>query len=300
MNRIKNGVWPTMITPYKADGSIDYDACGKLVEMYVESNCAGIFAVCQSSEMFFLTRSERTELARFVVEKAAGRIGVVVSGHISDEPEQQIAELSEMCSTGADAVVLVSNRLDKFGSFEEGLKSITKALPSDMPLGMYECPYPEKHLMTDDEVKMLVDSGRFVFLKDTSCDMEIMKRRAEITKDTGFQLFNANSATIAESMKLGYEGFCGIMANFHPDAYSWLCDNLDDKRAYEVSRLLGVASVIEARCYPICAKKYLDMFGIVHMTDICRSVKPNFVPAIREELDGVRVLTEHIRNIING
>ena len=53
MNKIKKGAWVTMITPYTPDGKIDYAACGRLVEWYIESGLAGIFAVCQSSEMFF-------------------------------------------------------------------------------------------------------------------------------------------------------------------------------------------------------------------------------------------------------
>ena len=48
---------------------------------------------------------------RQVVEKAAGRVPVVVSGHISKKEEDQIEEISRMAKTGADAVVLVTNRL---------------------------------------------------------------------------------------------------------------------------------------------------------------------------------------------
>ena len=44
---INSGVFPTMITPYKKDGSIDYDAARRLTEFYIENGCHGIFAVCQ-------------------------------------------------------------------------------------------------------------------------------------------------------------------------------------------------------------------------------------------------------------
>lgn len=50
-----NGVWPTMITLYKESGEIDFDAMGRMVEWFIQNKVDGLFAVCQSSEMFFLS-----------------------------------------------------------------------------------------------------------------------------------------------------------------------------------------------------------------------------------------------------
>ena len=71
-----------------------------------------LFAVCQSSEMFFLSLEERVNLSRFVVSRAAGRIPVVSSGHVSDTREEQLAELTAIADTGPDALILITNRLD--------------------------------------------------------------------------------------------------------------------------------------------------------------------------------------------
>ena len=79
-----NGVWPVMLTPFTDDNRVDYDSLEKLINWYIENGVAGLFADCQSSEMFFLSLEERVELARFIKEKAAGRVPVVASGHISD------------------------------------------------------------------------------------------------------------------------------------------------------------------------------------------------------------------------
>lgn len=61
--------------------------------------------------MFFLSLEERVEIARFVKEKAAGRVPVVASGHISDTIEAQAEELNRIAETGVDAVILLTNRL---------------------------------------------------------------------------------------------------------------------------------------------------------------------------------------------
>ena len=70
-----NGVWPVMLTPFTDDNRVDYDSLEKLINWYIENGVAGLFADCQSSEMFFLSLEERVELARGDEEKAAGRTG---------------------------------------------------------------------------------------------------------------------------------------------------------------------------------------------------------------------------------
>ena len=74
----------TMITPYKANGTIDFETAEKYVEWYYENGIDGIFAVCQSSEIFYLTLEERVELNRRVYNKAKSldkNFVVVSSGH---------------------------------------------------------------------------------------------------------------------------------------------------------------------------------------------------------------------------
>jgi len=77
---IPDGVYPTMITPYTEEGRIDYDALEKLVEWHIERGVAGLFAVCQSSEMFHLSLRERLELARMSIRFVHGRVPVPCVG----------------------------------------------------------------------------------------------------------------------------------------------------------------------------------------------------------------------------
>jgi dihydrodipicolinate synthase/N-acetylneuraminate lyase len=55
-------------------------------------------------------------------------------------------------------------------AFRGNLKWLMERLPSDIPLGLYECPAPYRRLLTDEELKICIDSGRFVLIKDVSCD----------------------------------------------------------------------------------------------------------------------------------
>ena len=63
--------FPTMPTPFNRDGSVDTGAMRAMVDWYYENGCGGIFASCQSSEIFFLTEAERALLTKTVADRAA-------------------------------------------------------------------------------------------------------------------------------------------------------------------------------------------------------------------------------------
>ena len=265
--KFKDGVYPVMLTPFTEDDQVDYEALGKLVDWYIDAGAAGLFAVCQSSEMFCLSREERVSIARFVAESADKRAAVIASGHISDSLDDQAEELNAIAETGADAVILLTNRLAEESQSDEiwleNLKYLLERLPKDIPLGFYECPYPYKRILSPKLLKWCADTGRFYFLKDTSCDITDIKEKLKVIHGTQLKLFNANSATLLESLELGASGYSGVMANFHPEIYSWLTDHFRDQpqRARLWNDFLTVASFIECRAYPVNAKYYQMEIG---------------------------------------
>lgn len=265
---IANGVWPTMVTPFNDDGSVDYAGLDALVEWYLDRGVQGLFAVCQSSEMFHLSLEERVAIAARVVDCSAGRCGVIASGHVSDRFDDQLLEVLAMAETGVDAVVLVSNRLAERDEAESAwiarLGRLLDRLPPELSLGMYECPYPYKRLLSEGELAALRRTGRFLFLKDTSCDREILRRRAEAARSSDLKLFNANSATLLESLVYGYAGFSGIMANFHSELYVHLVAEFFDGRdgLEELQEFLTVAALFELKGYPANAKYAMSLQGV--------------------------------------
>lgn len=261
------GCWPTMITPFTEDNKVDFAGVRKLTDWYIDRGCDGIFAVCQSSEMFFLSEQEKLDIAKAVVDAAEGRVKVIASGHTSDDHAKQIAELGAMAETGVNAVVLVSNRMAKQdeGSdvFNANAEDIFAQLPS-VTFGLYECPYPYLRLLDDQFLSWAAKEDKLVFLKDVSCSLEIEKRRVELVKGTNLALFNANTATVLDSWIAGYHGYNGVMANFHIDIYKWLYEHYQENPslAREVSDFLTIAGVSEARAYPVNAKYHYDLTDI--------------------------------------
>lgn len=307
MEKIYNkGSYTTMITPYNADGSVDYDTVKKYVYWYYENGCDGIFAVCQSSEIFFLTMEERAKINKTVydtvleIEKNGGRrMTVVSSGHVSESIEDQAKELNMIAESGTDAIILISNRLDLNNEGDDvwiaNAEKLLAKLPEEVCLGVYECPYPYKRLLTPKILKWCISTGRFRFIKDTCCDSAVIKERLEILDSSGFLLFNANCQTLLQSLRDGAAGYCGIMANYHPALYSWLCAKFDQfpEKAELVQDFLCMAGFTEGGIpYPLSAKYHMCLEGI-DTNSITRN------PACKPMTDYARDCVKQMRQLSN-
>ena len=281
---INFGAYPTMITPYNENGTVDYGAVNALTEWYWENGCDGIFAACQSSEIMFLSLADRVKLSQTVKDKAdelarksGRRMSVVASGHVSDDFDEQIAELNAVAQTGVDAVVLISNRSDIENTGDEkwiaDTERLLAALPAETMVGTYECPRPYKRLLTRNMMRWIADCGRFAFIKDTCCDAEEIAERIQILGNSGVKLFNANGQTCLESLRAGAYGYCGIMCNFHPKLYVWLCHHFKEEpeTADRVGALLSMCAFTENPVYPVTAKYHLSELEQIPMSLYARS-----------------------------
>lgn len=287
-----------MVTPFTNDDRLDLKALEAMVEWYLARGVDGLFAVCQSSEMFFLTLPERVALAKAVVDFVGGRAEVIASGHISDSLDAQVAEVQRIADTGVDAVVLVTNRFALEGEDDDvwiaTLEHFLARIPDSIRLGFYECPYPYKRLLTPRLMAWCASTGRFIFLKDTSCDTGQMREKLAVAG--GIQLYNANAATLLESLEAGAAGYSGVMGNFHPQLYGWLCRHWREQPevARRLQAFLGVASAIESRAYPVSAKYALQLEGLP-LTLATRTRAPSdLIYAFRREVEQLRALAAEV------
>ena len=275
-NEIYRGVWPVMLTPFDGQREIDWDSLRRLIDWYIAAGVNGLFANCQSSEMFFLSDAESLQLTCFVLDYVDGRVPVVASGHTACGLSQQIEQLSRMAETGVDSVILISNRLAMPDEGDDvllmNLQRLTDALPATVGLGVYECPYPYKRLLSDEAVAWCAQSGRYTFIKDTCCDIETIRRRVDLCRGSGLRIANANGQTLLPSLRAGADGYSGVMTNFHPDLYVWLCDHWQDEpeKAEILAAYLATASLVEHLDYPVCAKDYQQSIGNFAAID-CRA-----------------------------
>ncbi len=310
--RLSGEIFPTMITPYLSDGNVDLEGVKKIVDWYYKKGCDGIFSICQSSEIMFLSLEERLLIAKTVVErckeleKLYGRkMRVIGSGHVADDFNVQVEELTKVWQTGVEAVVLITNRLDIENTSEEkwiaDLHKLIEALPRDIVLGAYECPKPYKRLLTANMLKTMKESGKFKFIKDTCCNADTIKERLAILKDSGVELYNANAQTLLETVRAGAKGYSGIMANFHPEIYSYMLKNADGESADIIQSYLAMSAGLECyTAYPSTAKYYLKEYEGIDITTVSRSVDCSLIDNYQKSCyRQMKILGDNIKKQFN-
>jgi predicted neuraminidase len=311
---MKAELYPTIVTPFTPDNQIDYGSLGRLIDHFFKHHCDGIFAVCQSSEMFFLSDEEKLALAAFSIDRchAAGK-KCVVSGHTHDSLDEQIVYLRELEKLAPDAIILVTNRLARQdegdGILIKNLQAIISRLDPGTRLGLYECPHPYKRLLSAEVIDYLVSTCRFDFIKDTCCQIEVIRARLRQTDGSTIRLYNANAATLLESLQAGAAGYSGIMLNFIPEIFSMFRRYFAEdatgeipplqhhiRSAGAIADLITLTSVYECQKYPVNAKHYLKTKGIIDCTRT-RSVTPDTLTESQtKELAALANQAEKIRS----
>ncbi|HOZ84204.1 MAG TPA: dihydrodipicolinate synthase family protein [Niabella sp.] len=264
-NSLPGGLWPVMLTPFLQNNEVDYDVLKRLTEFYIKSGANGLFANCLSSEMFQLTEAERLKVIATVVSMAAqANIPVVASGTFSDAVEDCVAFSKKVYDTGVSAVVIISNQLARVEDSEDVLKQNIQSLidkTKEIPLGIYECPYPYKRLISSSLINWLGKTGRFIYIKDTSCNPDSIQQKLRQLDGTNCSLYNANTATALSSMEMGARGLSPIGANFYPELYSFMMKKYtcpeNNEMLQTLNHRLNVMEGIASKCYPFSAKLFL-------------------------------------------
>lgn len=292
------GVWATMVTPFTDGGAIDYPGLASLVDWYIDNRVAGLFAVCRSSESFEMSLEERRAVAAFVVGTTAGRVPVIAGGNLTEGAEAQADEVAMIAATGVDGVVLLTSTM---AEREEGdvawcrrAEALLARIPEGIPLGIYESPAPYHRTVGAEGLSWCLETGRFRFLKDTSCDAGALSEKLRILAGSNLRLYNANTQTLLPSLRYGAAGYSSVMANVSPRLYDWLITNHHSHtdRAERLVAFLSVAdAALVARCYPASAKYYLRLEGLPISTYTREQT--------RLQLDSTaRITMEHLRRVV--
>lgn len=282
---VSSGAWPVFFTPFNEAGWVDYRALEELVDFYIEGGVAGLFLNCLSSEVFSLDVEEMHEIARRVVHRVRGRIGVVAGGNVGADLVEQARGLDSMYATGVDAAVVIVSALPSPHDLAGQLLGLCDLTP--VPLGLYECPVPEHRILSPEEVARVAASNRFVFMKETSRDAELAAAKAEAAAGTALRVFPAHLRATPEALRRGAAGHCGVIANVCPELTARMCDAEEEPetrdRAYRA--LQALHDLMVAHAYPISGKYILQQRGL-NLTTLCRTLPADrFTDADRQALD---------------
>ncbi|MFN9263310.1 MAG: dihydrodipicolinate synthase family protein [Acidobacteriota bacterium] len=296
-HRVPEGLWPVMLTPFRADRSIDWRALDALTEWYLANGAVGLFACCQSSEVWELTEAERLEVAARVVKRAG--LAPVVAGGLPGFAAGAVGEfVSRLRDGGVAAAVLTTSQVaakpEPDSLWRERVEAILTAAPG-LPFGLYEAPSPYKRLLSPEMMAWAGRTGRFVFHKDTTCELAAVVEKVRAVRGSAVGIFNAHVPILVDAIRGGGHGFSGIAANAYPHVVARAV-RAARRRGAEAGRLQQFLTEGEATLsvrYPLSAKLMAGWAG-VPIEPVCRRKVVELTAAQTERLRGLRTAADRL------
>ncbi len=262
-NEIFRGIGTALATPMNLDGSIDYEAFGRLIDWQIESGINALIACGTTGESATMTEDEHKDVIRFTVERAAGRVPVV-AGTGSNNTALAISMTKYACSVGADACLLVAPYYNK--ATQEGLIAHYTAIAdaSTKPLILYNIPSRTGCNLLPATCAALGKHPRIAAVKEASGNIsQIVSVAAMAGQD--MDLYSGNDDQIVPILAMGGIGCISVMSNLVPKETLEICKRFfagDVAGAAKLQcQLLALIRLLFCEVNPIPVKAGLAAMG---------------------------------------
>jgi 4-hydroxy-tetrahydrodipicolinate synthase len=213
------GMGIALITPFKADMSVDYDALKHLVEFQVSSGADFLAVLCTTAETPTLSLEERAEVRRVVTEVVRGRIPIVL-GCGGNNTAAVVKELKEGDWRGVDAVLSVVPYYNK--PSQEGLYQHFKAIAqaSPIPVILYNVPGRVGVNMTaETTLRLANDCENIIAIKEASGNFDQIDDIIK-NKPKRFSVLSGDDGITFPLITLGATGVISVIGNALPKEFS--------------------------------------------------------------------------------
>ena len=279
-----------LVTPFHADGSVDYPALRKLIDWHIAQGTDCIGVVGTTGESPTVSVDEHCEIIRVSVEQANKRVPIMAGcGANSTAEAIELAKFAR--KVGADCqlqVVPYYNKPSQEGQFQH-FKAIAEAT-GDLPIVLYNVPGRSVADMAHDTAMRLAQVKGIVGIKDATGNIE---RGQWLIKDApeGFAVYSGDDGTAVALMLCGGQGNVSVTANIAPRLMHELCVAAiagNAAKAMQIQRqLLPVHKSLFVEGNPIPLKWAMDKMGLcsgtmrLPLTSMAQSNEPVLLAALK-------------------
>ena len=214
MSTIFKGIATALITPFAADGSVDYEALGRIIDWQIESGIDALVACGTTGEGPTLTDEEHKEVIRYTVERTAGRVPVIAGTGSNDHAYAE--ELTRFaCEVGADAMLVVTPYYNK--ATQNGLVQSFSRLAdlSTKPLILYNVPSRTGCNITPSTYARLAEHGNIQAIKEANGNISSIVETASLIGDR-MDIYSGNDDQIVPILSMGGKGCISVLSNILP------------------------------------------------------------------------------------
>lgn len=260
------GMGIALVTPFKADGSVDYEALVKLVEYQVQNGTDYLVVLGTTAETPTLTETEKVEIKRLVVTQVRRRVPVVlgVGGNCTRAVVDTLRQADLQDVDAILSVVPYYNKPSQEGIFRH-YEAIAEA--TTRPVILYNVPGRTGTNMTAETTLRLARTFRnIVAVKEASGNIKQMNDIIK-NKPADFQVISGDDGITYPLIALGAVGVISVIGNAFPREFSRMVrlaleGDYDNARVIH-SRFMELFDLLFVDGNPAGVKSMLNMMGFI-------------------------------------
>lgn len=262
---IFKGAGVAIITPFNADGSVNYDKLGEILEFQIANSTDAIIICGTTGEASTLTHEEHLECIRYTVDKVKGRIPVI-AGTGSNCTQTAVYLSTEAAKYGADGLLVVTpyyNKATQNGLYEHYME-IAKSV--DIPIIMYNVPGRTGcNILPATAVKLAKAADNIVGIKEATGNISQVAKLMSLA-DGCIDLYSGNDDQIVPIMSLGGSGVISVLSNIAPkQTHDIVAKYLEGDVKTSMQLQLEAINLIDAlfcEVNPIPVKHAMNLMGM--------------------------------------
>jgi 4-hydroxy-tetrahydrodipicolinate synthase len=209
------GTGVAMVTPFQADGQVDYDGLSNLIEHLIDGGVEYLVSLGTTGESATLSEAERKQVWAFTAKAVNKRVGLVagIGGNNTHEVVDQIKSFN---TAGYDAILSSSPHYNK--PTQEGIYQHYKAIAQNtqLPIILYNVPSRTgSTISAATTVRLANDFKNIIGIKEASGNFDLFNQLMR-DKPEGFLFISGDDPVTLPMMALGAVGVISVIGNALP------------------------------------------------------------------------------------
>ena len=265
MSRVFEGAGIALITPFREDGSVNYEKLKELLEDQIANKTDAIIICGTTGEPSTLTIEEHLDVIEATVKHVNKRIPVI-AGSGSNCTQTAVYLSTEAEKRGADGLLVVSPYYNK--ATQKGLIKhfSTVAASVKIPIILYNIPGRTGVTIQPETISYLVRNvENIVGVKEASGDMSAIAKMFHLCQDIDIAVYSGNDDQIIPIMSLGGLGVISVLSHVAPRQTHEMCRAMLDGDVKKAAKMqldaLDVINNLFTEVNPIPVKAAMNMQG---------------------------------------
>jgi 4-hydroxy-tetrahydrodipicolinate synthase len=258
------GAGVAIVTPFNADGSVNYDSLGNLLEFQIAGSTDAIIICGTTGEASTLTDDEQIDVISYTVKKVAGRVPVI-AGAGSNDTAHGINLCKRCQEVGADGLLIVTPYYNK--TTQKGLVKYYTDIANavDLPIIMYSVAGRTGLNIAPKTAAQLAEIDNIVAIKEASGNISQVADIAALCGDK-LDIYSGNDDQIVPLLSLGGKGVISVLSNVAPKyTHDMVMSFIEGDTAKATKLQLDCIDLVHnlfSEVNPIPVKAALNMMGM--------------------------------------